>query len=409
MRILFISADLPTRRDLRPYGMISALASRGHQVTVVCAAPPGSQQHEADLRARGAAVVAVRQGPAERRQNMLRALLGPMPLQAAAAASPQLLEAVGAAARSGAYDVAHVDGIAASALGHALAGLPAVLDAGGCASRALAQRARAGWRHGALAAIELGRTRRYEAAYLDRYKRVFAASADDAWALRLLGGPAHAPQTIHVVPTPIIIDHAVGPPTLREQGDLLVCAEADGYAAAVEELLSAAMPIIWGQRAEIRLLLAGPPPARLAQHSAADPRILSVSADDLRASARATIALAPGGGTTAANHALQAMARGAPLVASPQIGRALRAVAGRDLLVADGPVELARAVLDLLDDPRYRGQIGRAGRDYAERTHSPEVVTNELAQIYAAACGAAIAGWRLDVGLSSLLSPTLGA
>jgi glycosyltransferase involved in cell wall biosynthesis len=408
-QILFVSAELPTRRSLRPYGLLSALSSRGHQITVVCAALPGSQRHEAELRALGIRVVAVRQGPTERRQNMLRALLGPLPLQAAAAFGPQLLEVVGAEARSGAYDVAHVDGLAASALGHALIGLPAVLDAAGCASLALTYRARAGWRDSAQAALMLGRMRHHEATYLNSYERVFAASADDAWALRLLSGPDHAPSPypIHVVPTPIRTDHIAGPPTLREQESLILYAEPDGRAAIIQEMLSEAMPLIWAERAEVKLLVSGPIPASLSQRIAAEPRVLSVSADDLRAAARATIALVPGG-ALAANEALQAMALGAPLIASPQVSRSLGAVAGRDLLLAEGPGELARAVLDLLDDPRYRGQIGRAGRAYTERTHSPDVAISELEQIYAAACGEAIADWSLDMGLSHLLHREVG-
>jgi glycosyltransferase involved in cell wall biosynthesis len=408
-QILFVSAELPTRRHLRTYGLLSALASRGHQITIVCAAPPGSQRHEAELRAQGIRVIAVRQGPAARRQNMLRALPGPLPLQAAAAFGPQLLEAVGTEARSGAYDVAHVDGLAASALGHALIGLPAVLDAAGCASLALTYRARAGWRDSAQAALMLGRVRHHEASYLSSYERVFAASADDAWALRLLSGPDQAPtpHPIHIVPTPIRADLAASTPTLREQGTLILYAEPDGRTDIIQEVLSEAMPLIWAQRAEIKLLVVGPIPARLSQRIATEPRILSVSADDLRAPARATIALAPGG-SLAANDALQAMAIGTPLVASPQVGRSLGAIAGRDLLLAEGPGELARAVLDLLDDPRYRGQIGRAGRAYTERTHSPAVAIHELEQIYAAACGEAIADWNLDMGLTYLLNREVG-
>ncbi len=121
------------------------------------------------------------------------------------------------------------------------------------------------------------------------------------------------------------------------------------------------MPRIWSQRADIKLLVAGPLPARMARGGPADPRIVSVSADDRRAIARATIAIAPGDGLSA-DEALLAMGAGTPLVASPPIARALQAAPGDELLLAAGAAELARAVLELLDDPRYGGQIGRSGR-----------------------------------------------
>jgi glycosyltransferase involved in cell wall biosynthesis len=361
-----------------------------------------------ELRESGVRVVAVPQGAAERRQNILRALPGPLPLRAAAPCGAGLIEAVYREARSGGYDVAHVDGIAASALGYALIGIPTVLDAASCVSLALTRRSRDGWRVGARVAPELARTRRHEATYLGSYERVVAASAEDAWALRMLGQRSGAqPPAVHIVPTPVETDDAAGLLTFREQGTLLLCAGPEGRAATLQRVASEVMPRIWSQRADIRLLIVGPTPARLARGGAADPRILSVSAQDQRAIARATLALAPGD-AQAADAALQVMGMGTPLIASRMIGRILQAADGRDLLLADSAEELARAALELLDDPRYRGQIGRAGRTHIERHHSPAVVADELERVYAAACGAAIADWGLDVGLGRLLNREVG-
>jgi glycosyltransferase involved in cell wall biosynthesis len=326
-------------------------------------------------------------------------------MRAAGAFSRALANAVRAEARSGAYDVAHVDGVSASALGHALIGLPAVLDAAGSASLALARGSRAGWRVGALVALDLGRTRRHEGAYVESYDRVFCASAEDAWALGLLSGGADE-QAIHVIPTPIDAGREAGLLSLRDQGALLLCAGADGRADESFALVAReVMPAIWRQHADIRLLVAGALPERLAR--AADPRILRVGTDDTRAVMQATLALASGSGESA-DHALLAMSLGAPLVAGPATARALQAAPGRDLVLADGPTAMARAILELLDDPRYRGQLGRAGRAYVERHHSLNVAAYELEQIYAAARGAEHADWRLDMGLSRLLSREVG-
>ncbi|NNJ09217.1 glycosyltransferase family 4 protein [Chloroflexales bacterium ZM16-3] len=407
MRILFICTDVPSRRHIRAHGMLKAMAGRGHQITVVCGASPDSRPYVAELRGRGLKVVAVPNRAAERGWNMLRALPSSLPAHAAAAFGPRMLEAVRAEVRSSAYDIAHIDGIAASALSFALTGLPAVIDATTCASMRLTRMAREGWLHAAQIAPQLARTRHHEAAYLQSYDRVIAASTDDAWALGAISRHVDAPHAIHVVPTPVMLEHSPGLLTLREQGTLLLCADPEGRDAIVQHVVDSVMPRIWQQRADIKLLVVGPLPARMAQRGPADPRMLSVSADDRQAMARATIALAPGD-TQSADEALQAMAAGTPLVASSAIGRALHAVNEGDLLLAHGPTALAQAVLELLDDPRYRGQIGRAGRAYIERQHSPEIVADELERIYAAATGAPIADWGLHVGLSGLLNREVG-
>ena len=62
------------------------------------------------------------------------------------------------------------------------------------------------------------------------------------------------------------------------------------------------------------------------------------------------------------NKALEAMAMGAATVVSSTSAIALNAVPGRDFLVADDAESFARAVIDLLNDPRQRIRFGHAGR-----------------------------------------------
>lgn len=406
MRILFICAELPTRQHVRAYGLLGALAGRGHRVTLVCGAAPGDERGATELRERGVQTIVVPQSAAERRLNTLRALAGPLPLRAAGAAGRRLAAAIYREARSGRYDVAHLDGLAASGLGYALVGVPAVLDAGDETSQALEQRARGG-RAGLGAAMELARTRRHEAGYLASYERVIAASLEAVWALRTLAADASQSPAIHLIPTPVETAPGGSLLSLREQEALLLCASAAGRRAALERVAAEAMPLIWAERPAARLLVPGPLSARQAR-GATDPRILGVSKGDARAIARATIALAPGD-MRDASAALEALGAGTPLVASRAVGRALGASDGSDLLLADSPAELARAVLQLLDDPRYRGQVGWGGRAYAGRRHSPAVVVDELERVYAAAGGASIAGWSLSVGLGGLINRELGA
>jgi glycosyltransferase involved in cell wall biosynthesis len=395
MRILFICADVPQAR--RPRGFIEALARAGHDVTLLCAHRPGQARPLAALRDLGVRVVAVAQSAGDRRRSLARALPGGLPLGAAAAFSPQMLAAVRAEAASGRHDVAHIDGLAASALGYGLRGLPAVIDAGSCASLELTRATRA---HGLLA-FELARTRRHEAGYLASYNQVIAAAADDAWALGVLAGGA----AISVVPTPADPELASRRPLLRDQTSLIVRAgRADGPALAA--LIGEEMPQIWRQRADITLLVDGPIPHVAGRP--ADRRVIGLGAGE-PAAARATIALALAGGAAGAAWALEALGCGTPLLARPAAARAIEALPGRDLLVAEQPGALAAAVLTLLDDPLYRGRLGRSGRAYVEQVHRPAAAAASLTQIYAAAQGAPIAGWRLAMGLHQPLDREVGA
>jgi hypothetical protein len=81
--------------------------------------------------------------------------------------------------------------------------------------------------------------------------------------------------------------------------------------------------------------------------------------------------------------ALLAMAHGVPVVAS-RAGGLLEAIEdGRTgLLVENRPEEIARAIRSLLDDPGRAAEMGRAGRDRAERLFSIVKMVDETVDVY---------------------------
>jgi polysaccharide biosynthesis protein PslH len=160
------------------------------------------------------------------------------------------------------------------------------------------------------------------------------------------------------------------------------------------------MPLVWARRPDAEVWVAGKDPSREVQALTASNATKSESrADgnkrvfvtgtvpDLRPYLhKATIAVAPmpyGAGIQ--NKVLEAMACGAPVVASPQAASALPADPGSDLLVASGAEAFAEAILELLDHPERREQLGRAGRGYVERCHSWDGIGAQLESIYAVA------------------------
>ncbi|NJN17399.1 MAG: glycosyltransferase [Oscillochloris sp.] len=416
MQILFVSAYTPSRIRVRPYNFIRALARRGHTITLVCGA--GSEDVAAleELRSICRRVVAVPQSRPTTMINALRAVPGDMPLQAALSFGPAMRDAVRNEVRRRTFDVAHIEHLRAAALGYVLHDLPTVLDSVDSISL-LFERALRGspsLKSRLLALVDLGRTRKYEASYADRFERVIVSSPEDAWALTTLRRE-HFPaagscQPPHVVPNGVDLDYFAPHHLERDEASLVLTGKMSYHAneAAALFLANEIMPLVWRERPEIRLVIAGSAPTRPVRELGADKRInVTGFVEDLRVPlAQAAVAVAPlRYGVGIQNKVLEAMAMGTPVVAARQVAHSLHSEDGHDLLLAQAPAEYARAILNLLDSAHYRGRLGRAGRAYVERHHNWDNAAADLEQIYAAAGGAEIADWRLHVGIRSSLSP----
>ncbi|MEA3001552.1 MAG: hypothetical protein QOH81_340 [Sphingomonadales bacterium] len=81
------------------------------------------------------------------------------------------------------------------------------------------------------------------------------------------------------------------------------------------------------------------------------------------------------------NKVLEAMAMARPVVASPAAFEGIDAKPGRDLVVADGAEEQARAIGDLLADPPAAAAIGKAARRRMEQAYRWEAQLAPLAEI----------------------------
>jgi sugar transferase (PEP-CTERM/EpsH1 system associated) len=86
--------------------------------------------------------------------------------------------------------------------------------------------------------------------------------------------------------------------------------------------------------------------------------------------ADAAIAIAPlrlARGTQ--NKILECMGMGIPVVTTPEAARGIQANAGEHLLVAGTPEGFIQSVVELLENPSLRAQLGEAGRLQAESAH----------------------------------------
>lgn len=377
MNILFVCGEAPTAAHPRPHGLIAALSRRGHSVTLLFADEAGTAFD--DLAERCQQVLPVR-------RRSLRA-------------------AVAREAARGGYDLAHVDRSAASHM-PAVPPLPTVLDAGTCRScrqerslRSLRLVARA------FALARLPLLRRRERELLARFERAIVATPDDAAGLAALRGADAGHGGLHVVPTPVDLRRLAPPTRLRDSATLLLDLRGLTRAESSASLATMArvMPLLWAQRADTRLTVLGHTPFGVASGLAGDPRVvLAGPVHDPRGHlSAATMVVAPFEPPTRLAHGpLEALATATALVTRRRTAQELDARPGEELLVADTPAEIARATTDLLNDPLFRGGLGRAGRRLAERRHGHGPVLSALEDVYCAATGSVIAEWRLEVGMS---------
>ena len=429
MRILFIVPYVPTPIRVRPYNLIKNLVARGHRLTLATLwSSPGERQALAELEALGVRLLTASLPRWRSLFNCLAALPGPLPLQAVYCRSRPLRLAIERelvdrstphtkdsnhalsdlrVLRGFNYDVVHVEHLRGTYYGLGLEGVRVVWDSVDCISHLFEQAARdSGSLSGRLMTrLDLARTRRYEGWLVGQFARVLVTSRTDALALEELAlqegslnqaegnGRGHlsgAGQPIVVLPNGVDLEYFRAAPPLMRVPDTLVMTGKMSYHANVTAalyLVHRVMPLVWRVRPQVKVILAGAnPPASVWRLAAEFPGKVQVTGQvpDLRPYLyRAAVAVAPvryGAGIQ--NKVLEAMACGAPVVATPQACTALQTVAGQDLLVGQDSTELARAVLSLLSDPELAARLGAAGRRYVERHHDWHVVAAYLEDIY---------------------------
>ncbi len=138
-------------------------------------------------------------------------------------------------------------------------------------------------------------------------------------------------------------------------------------ADAALHLVRDIMPLVWRARPDARAVIVGPePPDSLMAMQDGRRVVVTGFVPDVRPHlARATVVVSPLRFGAGMKNKLQAgLAMGRAMVASRITCEGFdRLQDGVHALVADGPAEIARAALSLLDDPARRRALGAAGRE----------------------------------------------
>lgn len=403
MNVLYVVPYVPNLIRVRPYNLIRRLAARGHRVTV--AAVYANEQELAgldSLRAECHQVRAWRLPGWRSLWNCVRALPSGKPLQSTyswdAGFSAEITRLACGGDGRAAFDVVHVEHLRGSryaldlkaALLRRGLSTPIIWDSVDSISLLFRQtvlRSRSLLSRG-VTRFELGRTERYEGWLVGQFDRVLVTSPADREALLALPQAEGEPSSVTVLRNGVDLEYFRPQDGAPRQPATLVISGKMSYHANVTMALEFAegiMPLVWARRPDVRVWIVGKDPPRKIRELGRHPNLsVTGTVGDIRPYLQgATLAVAPiAYGVGIQNKVLEAMACGAPVVATPQAVAALDVVADRDLVVAEDRTALAEAILVLLEDPEKRRRLSQAGRAYVEACHDWRAAGAQLESIY---------------------------
>lgn len=372
MRVLFITPYVPSPIRVRPYELLRSLAATGIRPTVLCPVTAGDAAAVAELRDWGLIVHDVPVATCDRVSATVTGALAGLPLQAAYGVPATLVRRLREVLATERFDVAHLEHLRAAALLPLLSDLPMVLDAVDCISLLLRRARAAGPTISSrlIAALEHGRTQRFEARMCRAAQIVAVTSSEDGRALQELAPDA----SIRLLPNGVDLDRFAPASQPRARDTIVFSGKMSYHAnvAAAFRLLDQIMPRVWQQHPSAQLWIVGSAPPRALLRRAADPRVTVTGyvPQITPYLQQATVAVSPlRYGVGVQNKVLEAMATAAPVVVDRQCLAAVEAQPDCDLLAADDDDSFAAAIVRLLDEQELRQRIGNAGRTYVEQHH----------------------------------------
>jgi len=400
MNILYVTPYVPSRIRTRPYNLIRALVGLGHCVTLLTAAgdSPEEQEQANALRDWGVQVEVFPVSLARSLSNCLLALPTREPLQAVYSYHPEMERRLIALLREDSLDVVHIEHLRAARLVRAVGEAPVVYDSVDCISLLFEQAAQSGaqLRSRVMTAVDLARTRRYEAQLLRHYDQVVITSQRDKEALEELGR-RYLPSNIQPAPITVVTNGVdleyFRPPEVRSQksevrNPTVVFTGKMSYHANIAAALYFArevLPLIWAKDPQVRFQIVGKDPPEAVRQLADDGRIqVTGTVEDLRPYlAQATVAVCPVPYAVGVqSKVLEAMAMGTPVVCTSAAFAGLEAREGEEALVADDPDTFATQVLRVCSAPPLVEHLAAAGRRYVEAHHSWETSARRLVESY---------------------------
>jgi sugar transferase (PEP-CTERM/EpsH1 system associated) len=399
MRILYITAYVPSRIRTRPYHLVRALARQGLEVHLLSLAGTSEEEQlQADeIRSWGVEVEAFPVPTLRSLSNSLLALASREPLQARYAYHPDIARRVYELTNEHLFDVVHIEHLRASRLVLHVQRMPKVYDSVDCISALFAQTAQTSpqMRSRLLAKLDLARTRRYEADLQTCFDHIVITSQRDRLAMSELA-QEYLPTNSRTAPITVItngvdLDYFQPNPAPRADRTLVFTGKMSYHAnvAAAVYLVGEVLPLVWSKMADVRLEIVGKDPPDAVRRLAADHRITVTGyVDDLRPYlAHATAAVCPVQYAVGVqNKVLEAMAMSTPTITMRAGCAALDIEPNKEIIVVDNAAEMASAIQRVITDRELAQRLSLYGRQYVEVHHSWDKSAQMLTDIYTGLC-----------------------
>lgn len=392
MRILFLTPEFPypptSGGTIKTFSILSYLKQR-HEIDLLCFRRRSLNAEQLAWAARLGSTQTVYLHRGRNPLNLLLSYIDGLPLSIERNRDDRMRELVLDYFRRGKYDAVFVDHwLMAQYLPRRFRGVKALHEHN--AEYVLWQRQAE--REGNLllrpfVRFERQRVKKYEAGVLRRFQTVFAVSEADREALIALGGE---PERVRVLPNLPDADllglppltFATTEPIIFYFGTLSWQPNIEG----LEYLLRAVFPLVRKRFPPARLLIAGrgpPDSLRYAVARTEGAELLGPIEDPepLFRRARVFVEISRSGGGTRLK-VLNAMARGLPVVASPEGAGGLEVINGVHLLVEREARPLAEAIVTLMQDEARWRALSENGRELIRSRYVAEKAFHALDDVF---------------------------
>lgn len=387
-RILFLASQLPHPADsgatIKTASVLDYLHER-HEVHLVCLRQEklSTAQREWAERLPGFDSVELRRG--RNPLNLARSYASRLPLSILRNRSREMAELVSSVAAEKEFDAVFVDGwLVAQYVPEWFTGVKLLHEHN--AEYVLWERQASLERNPLrkrLVKAEARRVERYESRIADGFDTVFAVSEADREALAAISVSAEKVRLLPNVPEQSLL--AAEPLSFARAEALVLYFGTLSWQPNVEGIqrfLREVWPLVHRQRAEARLVIAGQGASRRLRKLAGKEKGVELAGDVADAEAlyqRARVfieATRSGGGTKV--KILNALARGLPVVASPEAIEGLGLMPDEHVFVAERPPAMAASVVRLLTDATVWQRLSEAGRALVRKRYTPQVAFGAL-------------------------------
>lgn len=392
MRILFLQNRLlfppDTGGKIRTLNILRHLA-RWNEITYLCNLRPGEEEFIPAMRDLGVNVETVLRrdltwGSSRFYLALAQNLLSPLPFNVAKHYDPLVHQRARALAANGRFDLLICDFLQTARYAFDLEGLPRILFQHNVEAQILRRHAETspGWLRRRYMALQWHRMRRFEAATGRQFDTVIAVSEQD----KALFEKDYDWRHVQTIDTGVDVAY-FAPSQVPEHEDLVLFIGAMDWLPnqdGVRHFVHQVWPLILRARPAARFRIVGRNPSREMLSLATAPGVEVVgTVPDVRPYlAEASVVVVPlqvGGGTRL--KIFEAMAMGKAVVSSTIGCEGLPVTAGAHLLVEDSPNPFADAVVQLLNNPARRTQLGAAARALVTQRYGSETVAQQFNHI----------------------------